>query len=357
MGLATRGDYTGVSCSRLDKSSLVQSVFRSLTTSPVTPEPDSPDDEPTPNPDSPDGEPTPNPDSPNEEPAPNPDSPTTTRPNVPPPGTSIEVYWDEDEVWYPCIIKDAGTDDDGSWVSLCAYDDAKKLWHNLEHHKYRTITPTLSRVRKLTVAELRQLLRQARMTFRSETRKDALVQTLFQYLCQQYDDDTAATDAVVVTGGATTATTDAMVVTGGATTATTITTVNVETVREVLQVRSKLGQTHAARMMLQQSQRERNETAPERQELLREHTCAPNPFLTATQTCQRIWKHAEALRVLTTRGDAESYSERDKYNFITINQSDLIRWGSEHVWQIGDKDMTLLPEAITAIRDVRGWEC
>ena len=53
------------------------------------------------------------------------------------------------------------------------------------------------------------------MTFRSETRKDALVQTLFQYLCQQYDDDTAATDAVVVTGGATTATTDAMVVTGG----------------------------------------------------------------------------------------------------------------------------------------------
>ena len=107
-------------------------------------------------------------------------------------------------------------------------------------------------------------------------------------------------------------------------------------------------------MMLQQSQRERNETAPERQELLREHTCAPNPFLTATQTCQRIWKHAEALRVLTTRGDAESYSERDKYNFITINQSDLIRWGSEHVWQIGDKDMTLLPEAITAIRDVSG---
>ena len=107
------------------------------------------------------------------------------------------------------------------------------------------------------------------------------------------------TDAVVVTGGAATGTTDAVVVTGGSTTVTTdavvvvtaaattdaaptITTENVETVTELLEVRSKLGQTHAARMMLQQNQRERYEPTgtPVRQELPGEHTCAPNPLRT-----------------------------------------------------------------------------
>ena len=230
---------------------------------------------------------------------------------------------------------------------LGVHDDGAKMWHDLQKHKHRIITPTLSRVAKFTVTELRQSLGQARVTFRSQTRKDGLVQTLFRYLCQQYDDNTVTTttDAVVVTGGAAAATTDGVVVT----------TENVETVRELLQVRSKLGKTHAAaRMMLQQHQRTRYEPTPGRQELPGERTCEPNPFSTATQTCQRIWNRAEALRVLTTRGDAESYSERDDYNYITIKQSDLIRWGSDHVWQIGDKDMTLLPEAITTIRDVRG---
>ena len=172
---------------------------------------------------------------------------------------------------------------------------------------------------------------------------------------------TTTMDAVVVTGGAAaaTTTTDGVVVTGRAAAATTdgvvVTTENVETVRELLQVRSKLGKTHAAaRMMLQQHQRTRYDPTPGRQELPGERTCEPNPFSTATQTCQRIWNRVEALRVLTTRGDAESYSERDDYNYITIKQSDLIRWGSDHVWQTGDKDMTLLPEAITTIRDVRG---
>ena len=390
----------GVSCSRLNKSSLVQTVCRSLTAPPTTPKPDSPTEETTtPQPDSPTEETTttPKPDSPTDEET---TSPKPDTPNVPPPGTSIEVYWDEDEVWYPCIIKAAGTDTDGSWVSLCAYDDGAKIWHNLQEHVHRSITPTVTRVGKLTVGELRRSLRQARVTFQSETRKAGLIQTLFEYLCQQHHDNAvdiggatpATTDAVVVTGGATPATTDAVVVTpattdavvvtgggtpastdvvvvtGGVTPATTdavvvtggagrvTTTENVETVSELLHVRAKLGQTHAARMKLQQNQREVDE-APVRQELPGEHTCAPNPYLTATQTCQRIWEHAEALRVLTTRGDAESYSERDEYNFITIKQSDLKRWGSDHVWQRGDKDMTLLPEAITAIRDVRGWEC
>ena len=82
-----------------------------------------------------------------------------------------------------------------------------------------------------------------------------------------------------------------------------------------------------------------------------------NRNLTATQTCERVGREALALRALVTRGDHESYCERDGYNLITYKQSDLNKWGGQHVWQAGDDNMSLLPTSVSSVRDVKGWKC
>ena len=49
--------------------------------------------------------------------------------------------------------------------------------------------------------------------------------------------------------------------------------------------------------------------------------------------------------------------ERDGYNLLTFSQKDLTQWGCEHVWQADDDDMSMLPDAVTAVYNTRGWQC
>ena len=69
-------------------------------------------------------------------------------------GQCLEVYWDEDEKWYPCVVKDTATEDDvdSTIVSLCRYDDCEEHWHNLRDVVYKLIRPTEDRIKKVGVA-------------------------------------------------------------------------------------------------------------------------------------------------------------------------------------------------------------
>ena len=79
--------------------------------------------------------------------------------------------------------------------------------------------------------------------------------------------------------------------------------------------------------------------------------------ITATQTCKQIDRHARAMYGIAARGDGGGYAERDGYNLITFNRKDLLAWGGDHVWKVGDTDMTKLPEAVTSVRHVAHWRC
>ena len=60
-----------------------------------------------------------------------PSSESASQPTVEDPakklGKCLEVYWSEDDEWFPCIIKDHGVEEDGTPVHQCVYDDGQKL--------------------------------------------------------------------------------------------------------------------------------------------------------------------------------------------------------------------------------------
>ena len=76
------------------------------------------------------------------------------------PGDSVKVWWDEEEIFFPCVVKSQKPDTDSTTASECRYDgDAKTYWHNLEAEEYRHIAPTVERLSKVTVNVIKQRLR------------------------------------------------------------------------------------------------------------------------------------------------------------------------------------------------------
>ena len=67
--------------------------------------------------------------------------------------------------------------------------------------------------------------------------------------------------------------------------------------------------------------------------------------------------HTRAVYTLASRGEGDSFAERDGYNLMTFRQSDLLRWGSKYKWKAGCTDMSHLPEAVSATRNVANWSC
>ena len=66
---------------------------------------------------------------------------TEPPPDAPAPGTRVEIYWTDDQIWYPCTIKQGEWDVDGTWVCMCEYDVGEPLWHNLKEVRHRPLTP------------------------------------------------------------------------------------------------------------------------------------------------------------------------------------------------------------------------
>ena len=79
--------------------------------------------------------------------------------------------------------------------------------------------------------------------------------------------------------------------------------------------------------------------------------------LTKTQARDKILRRVRALYTLASRGEEATHEERDGFNLIAIERSDLVRWGSSHEWKRGCTDMSHLPEAVTAVRNVKDWSC
>ncbi len=253
------------------------------------------------------------------------------------PGTCLEVYWDEDQTWYPCVITKEDIDVDGTTASLCAYDDGVDEWHNLQKNEHRPITPTKSRLKKLAVTQLRQRLNYEGVPFDNATRKNELLNTLLSRLSRNPDTKLSHDTTAKVSENTTT---DA-----------------VESVTALMKPQAKFGQSHAQRMILKRRKQQNahaSATTDNNDNTLPEQI---NPNLTHSQLCVRIDQHAVALRTLATRGDHESYEERDGYNLITLKQSDLRRWGSKHDWKAGDADISRLPKAVSCVYNVTGWTC
>ena len=70
------------------------------------------------------------------------------------------MYWDQDDEWFPGIIKDEALEQNGTPVVLLAYDDGNNIWHNMEHEDFRPVPATAPRLRKLTCVALRRILSQ-----------------------------------------------------------------------------------------------------------------------------------------------------------------------------------------------------
>ena len=268
---------------------------------------------------------------------------TAATPTSTTPGTCLEVYWNEEEVWFPCIVKRQQVQADGTTTSLCAYDDGVDEWHNLQDEDYRPIEVTEERLKKVTCRVLRSLLQA----------KGVDATGLKKFLIRKYL-ESATTGTPTTTTTAPTATVTSTTATTTSTTETL--TTDIASVDTMLTAKCKFGQTHAERMV--EKRKRRSERSDDRK---RSRACPPSrdpeSFLTATQACASIERRAHALYTLATRGEGDSYSERDEFNLITLRQSDLIRWGSDHVWQPGCADMSHLPEAVTAVRNVNDWSC
>ena len=75
-------------------------------------------------------------------------------------GDNLEVWWDEESQWFPCVVTQQRPDSNSTTASCCRYDDSsEKLWHNLNDETWRRISPTKVRLGKLTIKHLRQRLR------------------------------------------------------------------------------------------------------------------------------------------------------------------------------------------------------
>jgi len=310
-------------------------------------------------------------------------------------GSCIDVFWDEDEKWYPCVISKQANDVDGTTASLCAYDDGIGRWHNLQEQECRPTTPTVDRLKKLSIANLRHRLEYESVPLTTTLRKSQLVNMLIKkFLSAHSTSDKAAIalpTTTVAAANVTQSATNTIPVTSpkpinapaavintvqaareiinsnSITLPSPATTPSRSCVDSILAVKAKFGQTHAERMQMKRQLREeralqlisnqRADMVVDTRQTNSSSFTSQNHKLTASEACARIESHAMALRTLSSRGNRSCYNERDGYNFITIKQSDLSQWGGKHVWRAGDSDMSLLPSAVTMVYDVSGWKC
>jgi len=88
------------------------------------------------------------------------------------PGDSVEVWWDEEEKFFPCVVKRQKPDTDNTTASECRYDgETNTHWHNLKAEKYRRIAPTVERLFKLTANVIKQRLRMEGQAINTSARK------------------------------------------------------------------------------------------------------------------------------------------------------------------------------------------
>ena len=88
------------------------------------------------------------------------------------PGDSVEVWWDEEGKFFPCVVKGQAPDTNDTTASECLYDgETNTFWHDLEAEEYRHIPPTVERLSKLSVKAIKKRLRMEGQTVDTSKRK------------------------------------------------------------------------------------------------------------------------------------------------------------------------------------------
>ena len=119
------------------------------------------------------------------------------------PGTCHEVFWEDDDAWFACIVTDEAEGEDGNVVSSCAYDDGVKMWHDLQNELHRPIAPNAERLAKMTCGGLRSVLRGKGVSVTG--RKAELIAKCLQAMTTATTTAAAATTAVTEKATAATA--------------------------------------------------------------------------------------------------------------------------------------------------------
>ena len=270
-------------------------------------------------------------------------------------GQCLEVYCDEDEKWYPCVVKNQVPDGDSARI-LCRYDDREEHLHNLRDVVYKLIRPTEDRIKKVGVAAvchtckhthipyththapihtkvgvaaIRARLAAEGVDFATSMGKRQLVTILTRFLCKKFD-------------------------------AATTTTTSAATSAEPAAVRAKFGQSHKERTAaLKQKLAEKRKVEAQTQEPAKKRKIEAQAPVSKTisQTVTAFGNHARALHTLATRGNQQSNRqfERDGYNVITFKQADLFDWGATSPCVPGE--LACLPKAVSAVYDTTGWIC
>ena len=243
-------------------------------------------------------------------------APATTLPLRP--GMCIEVFWDEDEVWYPGVVtKQRYVGVPPNIQHQCHYDDGIKHWHDMEVEQHRPVHATESRLKRLTVPVIRSLLKRKGLSCSGN--KATLVKRCLQAPAP------APTTAPAPTP------TPAPAPAPGPPSASAVTT-DITKVETVLTAKCKFGQTHQQRMQMRKKIREERASTPAAREGAAgaagsEMADEVGSRMTTTQACKQIDRHARAMYGIAARGDGGGYAERDGYNLITFNRKDLLAWG------------------------------
>jgi len=242
-------------------------------------------------------------------------------------GDSIEVWWEDQEKFFPCVVKGQAADTNDTTASECLYDgETKTHWHNLECERYRFILPTGVRLHKLTVTAIKGRLSSEKIKFEASARKEELLELLLHFLTNRFRKTKQASQ----------------------------------------QPRAKYGYSHKDRMTRKKRKREDMQAVSDEKSLDGEGQakvpCVDKFFVnrTISQVVADIGAHGMALHTLSTRGSRrdDRQSEREGYNLLIFSQSKMDTWqANSHKWKPGDKDMSLLPPQLTSLYDTKGWEC
>ena len=245
------------------------------------------------------------------------------------PGDCVEVFWDDTEQFYPCVISEQAKDVGDTTASLCLYDDDadERYYHNLDNERYRRLKPTTVRLHKLHSKTLHQRLSLEQTTIAADTPKDLMVKLLLTLLTSRLMKHKPVAGQFAAKAKHAWCHKDRIATKKK----------NMADRTKVLQQQKSYPQAEAGRV---------NAKRP--------------GYRTATQVVHDISTHAMALHTLATRGCRrdDRQDEREGYNLLTFSQTSLAAGDlNAHVWKAGEKDMTLLPQHVRSVYDCDGWEC
>ena len=98
------------------------------------------------------------------------------------------MWWEHEQKFFPGVIGTQVPDVGDTTASLILYDneDGQKYMHDLDSEVYRTITPTMARIRRLKVKDIRWRLKQEGAKFKRSDGKEVIQKILYHLLKKKF---------------------------------------------------------------------------------------------------------------------------------------------------------------------------